>query len=153
VHTNKESCEKQVWRKSSTQTDRPSPFWARFDATFDLAASRAIYRPLAESHEGIHSSSTTMEQRREGHRSGEERVEMGPLTTTEDLSACKSKRTLIQLLTINSTRDLRANCIPLLEYPTYSYAIFRVRHALFHLYDFVDTLSKSVLEVSSKSPC
>jgi hypothetical protein len=30
--------------------DRPSPFRARFDAPFDLAASRAIYSPLVESH-------------------------------------------------------------------------------------------------------
>jgi hypothetical protein len=29
------------------------------------------------------------------------RGKMGPLTTTGDLSACKSKRTLIQLLTVN----------------------------------------------------
>jgi hypothetical protein len=42
---------------------------------FDLAASQAIYSPLTESHKEIHSSSTE-EQRREGHRSGEERVEM-----------------------------------------------------------------------------
>jgi hypothetical protein len=56
--------------------DRPSPFRAQFGAPFDLAASRAIYGPLAESHAEIHSSSATEEQRREGHRSGEERVEM-----------------------------------------------------------------------------
>jgi hypothetical protein len=56
--------------------DRPSPFRARFDAPFDLATSRAIYSPLAESHEGRHSSSAIEEQRREGHRSGKERVEM-----------------------------------------------------------------------------
>jgi hypothetical protein len=41
----------------------------------------------------------------------------------------------------------------LLEYPNYSYAIFRVRHDLFRLYDFVDTRSKSVLEMSSQTPC
>jgi hypothetical protein len=28
----------------------PSPFLARFDTPFDLAASRAVYSPLAESH-------------------------------------------------------------------------------------------------------
>jgi hypothetical protein len=56
--------------------DQPSPFRARFGAPLDLAASQAIYSPLAESHEEIHSSSATEEHRREGHRSGEERVEM-----------------------------------------------------------------------------
>jgi hypothetical protein len=87
VHTNKESREKQAWRKSGpnraetglgqpARADRPSPFRAQFDAPFDLAASRAIYSPLAESHEKIHSSSAVEEQRREGHRSSEERVEM-----------------------------------------------------------------------------
>jgi hypothetical protein len=49
---------------------------ARFGAPFDLAASRAIYSPLAEIHEKIHSSSSAEEQRREGHHLGEERVEM-----------------------------------------------------------------------------
>jgi hypothetical protein len=87
VHTNKESCEKQAWRKPGPNraetglswpawADRPSPFRARFGVPFDLAASQAIYSPLAESHEEIHSSSATEEQRREGHRSGEERVKM-----------------------------------------------------------------------------
>jgi hypothetical protein len=46
------------------------------DAPFDLATSRAIYSPLAESHEEIHSSFATEQQRREGHHPGEERVEM-----------------------------------------------------------------------------
>jgi hypothetical protein len=70
VHTNKQSREKQAWRKlgpNRTETglgrpawgDRPSPFRAWFDAPFDLAAFRAIYSPLAESHEESHSSSTT----------------------------------------------------------------------------------------------
>jgi hypothetical protein len=31
------------------------------------------------------------------------RMKKGPLTTTGDLSACKSKRTSIQLLTVNTT--------------------------------------------------
>jgi hypothetical protein len=31
--------------------DRPSPFWARLDAPFDLATSRVIYSLLVESHE------------------------------------------------------------------------------------------------------
>jgi hypothetical protein len=84
VHTNKESREKQPGKKPgpnlglgrSAWADRPSPFQARFGAPFDLAASRAIYSPLAESHKEIHSSSTVEEQRREEHHSGEERVEM-----------------------------------------------------------------------------
>jgi hypothetical protein len=87
VYTNKESREKQAWRKPGPNwaetdlgqqvwADRTSIFWARFDAPFDLAASRAIYSPLAGSHEDIHSSSAVEEKRREGHRSGEERVEM-----------------------------------------------------------------------------
>jgi hypothetical protein len=79
VHTNKESREKQAWKKPGpkrARDDRPSPFWARFDAPFDLAAIWTIYSPLAESHEKIHSSSTADEQRREEHRSREERVEM-----------------------------------------------------------------------------
>jgi hypothetical protein len=56
--------------------DRPSPLCARFGAPFDLAALRTICSPIAESHGEIRSSSTAEEQRREGHRSGEERVEM-----------------------------------------------------------------------------
>jgi hypothetical protein len=60
----------------SAWVDRPSPFPARFGAPFDLAASRAIYSPLAKSHKEIHSSSAAEEQRREGHYPGEERVEM-----------------------------------------------------------------------------
>jgi hypothetical protein len=88
VHTNKESREKQpgpnraktglgrlVW------DNRTSPFRARFDAPFDLAASRAINSPLAESHKEIHSSSATEEQRREGHRSREDRVPLDDVGT------------------------------------------------------------------------
>jgi hypothetical protein len=74
VHTNKESREKQAWRKSVPNwaetglgqpawADRPSPFQTRFGAPFDLAASRAIYAPLVESHGGIHSSSAAKEQK------------------------------------------------------------------------------------------
>jgi hypothetical protein len=62
VHTNKESREKQPGKKPGPNraemgpgrpawADQPSPFEARFDAHFDLAASQAIYSPLAESHE------------------------------------------------------------------------------------------------------
>jgi hypothetical protein len=87
VHTNKESQEKQPGTKLGPNraemglgrpawADQPSPFRARFDASFDLAASRAIYSPLVESHEERHSSSAAEEQRREGHHLGEERVEM-----------------------------------------------------------------------------
>jgi hypothetical protein len=43
---------------------------------FDLGVSRAIYSPGVKSHTSFHSSSAAEEQRREGHRSGEERVEM-----------------------------------------------------------------------------
>jgi hypothetical protein len=61
VHTNKESREKQPGKKLGQNraepglgrpawADRPNPFWARFDAPFDLAASRAMYSPLAKSH-------------------------------------------------------------------------------------------------------
>jgi hypothetical protein len=78
VHTDKESREKQPGRNGPRPAlaDRPSPFRARFDTPFDLAALRTIYSPVAKSHEEIHSSSATEEQRREGHRSREERVEM-----------------------------------------------------------------------------
>jgi hypothetical protein len=87
VHTNKESCEKQPRNKPGPNraetglgrpawADRPSPSRARFDAPFDLAVIRTIYSPLAKSHGEIHSSSAAEEQRRQGHRSVEERVEM-----------------------------------------------------------------------------
>jgi hypothetical protein len=45
-------------------------------AHFDLAASQTIYSPLAKSHASTHSSFATEEQRREGHHSGAERVEL-----------------------------------------------------------------------------
>jgi hypothetical protein len=79
VHTNKESREKQAWRKSGPNkswADWPSPSRARFGTPFDLADSRAIYSPLSEILEEIHSSSAAEEQRREEHRSGEEMVKM-----------------------------------------------------------------------------
>jgi hypothetical protein len=60
----------------SAQAGRPSPFQGPVGPSFDLGASQAIYSPLTESHALIHSSSAAEEQRREGHRSGEERVEM-----------------------------------------------------------------------------
>jgi hypothetical protein len=87
VHTSRESREKQLERKSGPNraepglgwpawADRPSPFRARFDAPFDLVASRAIYSPLAESHAKIHSSSAATRPRarsrldREGNTRG-----------------------------------------------------------------------------------
>jgi hypothetical protein len=87
VHTNKESREKQPGKKPGpnraetslgrlTWAERPSPFRARFYAPFDLATLRTIYSPVAKSHAERHSSSAAEEQRREGHHSGEERVEM-----------------------------------------------------------------------------
>jgi hypothetical protein len=60
----------------SAQDVRPSPFQGPVAPPFDLGASRSIYSPLTESHASIHSSSAVEEQRREGHRSREERVEM-----------------------------------------------------------------------------
>jgi hypothetical protein len=61
VHTNKESREKQPGRKPRPNraetslgrpawADPPSPFWAQFDAPFDLAAIRTIFSPVAKSH-------------------------------------------------------------------------------------------------------
>jgi hypothetical protein len=72
VHTNKESHRKQPGRKPGPNraeiglgrpvwADRPSPFWARFDTPFDLAAIQTIYIPLSKSHGGILSSSTAEE--------------------------------------------------------------------------------------------
>jgi hypothetical protein len=60
----------------SAQADRPSPFRARFDALFDLAAVRTIYSFPAKSHEEINLSFAAEEQRREGDHPREERVEM-----------------------------------------------------------------------------
>jgi hypothetical protein len=60
----------------SAQASRPGPFRGPVASPFDLGASQAIYSPLTESHASIHSSSAAKEQRREGHCSGEERVEM-----------------------------------------------------------------------------
>jgi hypothetical protein len=60
----------------SALVGRPNPFHGPVGPHFELGASRAIYIPLTESHTSIHSSSAAEEQRREGRRSGEERVEM-----------------------------------------------------------------------------
>jgi hypothetical protein len=43
---------------------------------FALAANRAIYSFLTESHASSNSSSAAEEQRREGHHLGEERIEL-----------------------------------------------------------------------------
>jgi hypothetical protein len=58
------------------QADRPSPVQGPVMLPFSLAANRAIYSPVAESHGGWNSSSAVEEQRREGHHLGEERVEL-----------------------------------------------------------------------------
>jgi hypothetical protein len=58
------------------QAGRPGPFLGPFVPPFDLAASRAICSPLAKSHGSTHSSFAAEEQRREGHHSGDERVEL-----------------------------------------------------------------------------
>jgi hypothetical protein len=57
------------------QAGRPSPVQGPLVPSFALAANRAIYSPLTESHASSNSSSTAEEQRREGHHLGEERVE------------------------------------------------------------------------------
>jgi hypothetical protein len=82
VHTNEESREKQPGRK-------PRPNWAKTSPgrsaqpipgpvrrPFDLATIQTIYSPLVKSHAGDHFSSTTEEQRREGHHFGVKRVEV-----------------------------------------------------------------------------
>jgi hypothetical protein len=58
------------------QADRPSPVQGPVMLPFSLAANRAIYSTLTESHRWYNSSSTAEEQRREGHHLGEERVEL-----------------------------------------------------------------------------
>jgi hypothetical protein len=60
----------------ATQAGRPSPVQGPFVPSFALAANRAIYSPLTESHASSNSSSAAEEQRREGHHVGEERVEL-----------------------------------------------------------------------------
>jgi hypothetical protein len=55
---------------------RPNQFPSLVDTPFDLATIRTIYSPETKSHTLIHSSSVVEEQRREGHRLGEERVEL-----------------------------------------------------------------------------
>jgi hypothetical protein len=42
---------------------QPSPFWGPVGLPFDLVASRAIYRPLTESHASTNSSSAAEELR------------------------------------------------------------------------------------------
>jgi hypothetical protein len=82
VHTNRESREKQPGRKLGPNRSKMGPGWpaqpilTSVRCPFDLAAIRTIYSPLSKSHTWIHSWSTAEEQRREGHHSEEERVEM-----------------------------------------------------------------------------
>jgi hypothetical protein len=52
------------------------PIRAPFAAPFDLDTSQTIYSPLAKSHASTHSSFIVEEQRRKGHHSEEERVEL-----------------------------------------------------------------------------
>jgi hypothetical protein len=59
-----------------SQAGRPSPVQGPFALSFALAANRAIYSPVAESHASSNSSSAAEEQRREGDHLGEERVEL-----------------------------------------------------------------------------
>jgi hypothetical protein len=58
------------------QAGRPSPVQGPVMLPFALAAIRAIYSPLTESHGGSNLSSAAEDQRREGHHPGEERVEL-----------------------------------------------------------------------------
>jgi hypothetical protein len=58
------------------QADRPSPFLGPFVPPFDLDDPQTIYSPPAKSHISTHSPFSTEEQRREGHHSGEEGVEL-----------------------------------------------------------------------------
>jgi hypothetical protein len=58
------------------QAGQPSLVQGSFVPFFALAANRAIYSPVAESHGGWNSSSAAEEQRREGHHLGEERVDL-----------------------------------------------------------------------------
>jgi hypothetical protein len=60
----------------SAQVGQPSPVQGPFAPSFDLAAIRAVYSLGVKSHRSINSSSAAEEQRREGHHSGEERVEL-----------------------------------------------------------------------------
>jgi hypothetical protein len=62
--------------RQSAQAGRSGSFLGPFVPPFDLAASRTIYSPLAESHASTYSSFVAEEQIREGHHSGEERVEL-----------------------------------------------------------------------------
>jgi hypothetical protein len=56
---------------------RPAqPIFGSIRAPFDLDDPRTIYSPPAKSHTSIHSPFTAEEQRKEGHHSGEERIEL-----------------------------------------------------------------------------
>jgi hypothetical protein len=49
-------------RAETGLADRPSPFRARFNAPFDLAALRTIYSPVTKSHEELYLSNASMEE-------------------------------------------------------------------------------------------
>jgi hypothetical protein len=61
----------------SAQAGRPAdPILGSIRRPFDLADPRTIYSPNAKRHGSYHSSFTAEEQRRDGHHSGEEKVEI-----------------------------------------------------------------------------
>jgi hypothetical protein len=64
--------------KEAARWARMEPGWLAQPIlpSFDLDDPRAIYSPPAKSHTSIHSPFTAEEQRREGHHSREERVEL-----------------------------------------------------------------------------
>jgi hypothetical protein len=75
VHTNEETREK-LRDKSSGPTGPTQPIPGPVRHPFDLSVIQTIYSSLVKSQGGIHSWSAAEEQRREGHHSREERVEM-----------------------------------------------------------------------------
>jgi hypothetical protein len=60
----------------SAQAGWPGLYLGPFVPPFDLGASQTIYSPLTKSHASTHLSFAAEEQRREGHHSREERVEL-----------------------------------------------------------------------------
>jgi hypothetical protein len=62
------------------------------------------------------------------------RGKKGPFTTTRDLSACKSKRTLIQLLTVNSHSSSTNSPLPRVRVPWHvARLVAQARRRLLHL--------------------
>jgi hypothetical protein len=82
VHTNWQSREKQPGQRPGPNWAETGPGWSAQPIpdpvrhSFDVAAIQTIYSPLAKSHEEILLSSAAEEQRREGHCSRVERVEL-----------------------------------------------------------------------------